>query len=332
MLDGDPLTRWSATPSEFSHPALTLDLGRSETITGIYLGLGRQPTTAFRQLLVEASSDGESWELVKDASWDFPISFRTDGQVSVMPDDVQMVLFAPRPARWLRLTLLQAFSGQSWTVAELDVFGQASAGTIFQPPRFADPSSFAVAEHRLLREADRHPESNAALLALRELYRDHGEVERLAAIDRMERERFSPAVPLDWRFGAPLELVGYDRKSVGPREVEVTYYWKAQRRMHSDYAAFVHVRGPRGQLQSDYALGVVGHPTSRWEAGEIVKQTERVTIPQQQPAGAYALEIGVWDPSDHHRLALGPWWHPSRAGELLRLTVSPGRLVTRASS
>ena len=157
---------------------------------------------------------------MKDASWDFPISFRTDRQVSVMPDDVQMVLFAPRPARWLRLTLLEPFPGQSWTVAELDVFGQASAGPIFQPPRFADPSSFEVAERRLLREADRHPESDAARPALRELYSSHGAAERLAAIDRMERARFSPAVPLGWRFGTPLELVGYDRKSVGRREVE----------------------------------------------------------------------------------------------------------------
>jgi hypothetical protein len=47
MLDGDPLTRWSAASDESSHPALTLDLGRDETITGVYLGLGGQPVTAF---------------------------------------------------------------------------------------------------------------------------------------------------------------------------------------------------------------------------------------------------------------------------------------------
>ncbi len=332
VIDGDPLTRWSVPPTAF-RPALTLDLGRSETITGIYLGLGGQPTTAFRRLLVEASGDGESWELVKDASWDSPISFRSDGQVSVMPDDVQMVLFPPRPARWVRLTLLQAFPGQSWTVAELDVFGQASAGPILQPPRFADPSSFEVAERRLLREADRHPESNAALLALRELYSSHGDAERLAAIDRMERERFSPAVPLGWRFGTALKLVGYDRKSVGPRAVELTYYWKAQRRMQSDYAAFVHVRGPHGQFPTDYVLGDAGHSTRTWEVGEIVKQTERVTIPQELPVGGYALEIGVWDPSDHHHLALGPWWHPAKSRDLLDLEVGPaGVPVATANS
>jgi len=63
-----------------------------------------------------------------------------------------------------------------------DVFGQGSGGPIFQSPVLADPSAFAVAEHRLLREIDRHPETSAALLELRELYRAHGETERVSAV------------------------------------------------------------------------------------------------------------------------------------------------------
>ncbi len=303
--------------NESSHPALTLDLGREETVNGVYVHLGGQPTTAFRRLLVEASMDGESWELVKDANWDFPISFRPDGQVSVMPDDVQMVLFAPRPARWLRLTLLETFPGQIWTVAELDVLGQASRGPIFQPPVLADPNSYEVAEHRLRREIDRHPETNATLLELRELYRAHGEAERAAAIDRLQTERFSPAVSLGWRFGTGLELVGYDRKSSGPRELEITYYWKARRRLEADYAASVHVRGPQGHFQSDYVLGPADHPTRTWQPGEIVKQTERLTISQDLPPGPYHVDIGVWDPANHHHLLLGPWWHAAKSAPLL---------------
>src|SRR5437773_1379181 len=154
VLDGDPETAWSAPPGS-SRPVLTVDLGRTETITGVYLALGGRPREAFHRLRVEASVDGRSWELAKEARWDFPISFGSDGQASVLPDDVQMVLFPPRPARWLRLTLLEPFPDQSWTVAELDVFGRASAGPVFQPPVLSDPSSFSVAERRLRREADR---------------------------------------------------------------------------------------------------------------------------------------------------------------------------------
>jgi F5/8 type C domain len=324
MLDGDLLTRWSAAADESSHPSLRLDLGRDQTISGVYLDLGGQPNAAFRHLLVETSRDGESWELAKDASWDFPISFRPDGQVSVMPDDVQMVLFAPRPARWLRLTLLEAFPGQIWTVAELDVFGQASAGSsIFQPPVFADPTSFEVAEHRLRREIDRHPETNAALLELRELYRTHGQPDRAAAIDRIQTERFSPTVALGWRFGAALELLGYDRKSSGPRELEITYYWKARSRMDADYAASVHVRGSQGHFQSDYVLGPADHPTRSWQPQEIVKQTERLTLPEELPSGVYDVHVGVWNPSDHHHLLLGPWWHHAKTAPLLEGVRAP---------
>ena len=62
VLDGDPLTRWSVPPTAF-RPALTLDLGRSETITGIYLG-GQQPTTAFPvacSLRPRATARAGSW-------------------------------------------------------------------------------------------------------------------------------------------------------------------------------------------------------------------------------------------------------------------------------
>ena len=38
----------------------------------------------------------------------------------MLPDDRQLVLFAPRAARWLRLTLSGA---HGWTVSELHVFG-----------------------------------------------------------------------------------------------------------------------------------------------------------------------------------------------------------------
>jgi hypothetical protein len=215
------------------------------------------------------------------------------------------------------------------TVVELDVFGRASAGPVFQSPVLSDPSSFAVAERRLRREADRRPESNAALLALRELYRTHGAADRFAEVDRLETERFSPATRLGWRFGGELELVGYDRRARGGRELEVTYYWKAERRMDRDYAASVRFDGP-ARFQIDYVLGEPARPTQTWKPGEIVKQTERVTIPVDAPPGRYVAELGVWSPSDRRHLRLAPWWHPARTAVLLSLDATPDHLVARA--
>jgi hypothetical protein len=182
-----------------------------------------------------------------------------------------MVLFQPRPAHWLRLTLVEPFPGESWTVAELFVFGRATTGPVFQPPLLSDPSSFAVAERRLRREVDRRPDSDAPLLALRELYRTNGANDRLTEIDRLEKERFSPETRLGWRFGGDLELIGYDRRALGSREFELTYYWKADRRMDDDYAASVRFDGPE-RFESDYILGDPGRQTRTWQPGETVKQ------------------------------------------------------------
>jgi hypothetical protein len=328
-LDGDPATAWSV-PATASRPALTLDLGGSQTVTGVSLSLGLRKKEAFHRLTVEASSDGQSWELVKEARWDFPMTFRSDGQVSVLPDDVQMVLFPPRTARWLRLTLLEPFPGQSWSIAELEVFGRTSAGLVFQPPVLADPSSFAVAERRLRRRLDRELDSNAALLELRALYRRHDDRDGLADLDRLEHERFSPTVRVGWSFGGLLRLLGYDWERVGGR-IDLTYYWQAERAMDRDYAASVHFDACGQRLQSDYVLGALAHPTRSWQPGEIVKQTQRVTVPDGASAGRYTVELGVWSPSDRRHLRLGPWWHPSRAGNLLRLEVSPEGVSTEAS-
>ena len=279
-LDGDPATGWSAPPT--GGPAmLTLDLGREETVTGVFFALGAWPSDAFHRLRIEASTTGTSWDPVKDARWDFPLSFRPDGRVSVLPDDVQMVLFPPHTARWLRMSLVESAYGHDWSVAELHVFGVGRSAGIELPPAI-DPGS--------------------------------------------------PAVPVDWSFGGALRLLGYDWRPLGKREFELTYYWQAERALDRDYAVFAHVIGAQQSFQDDYVLGTPTHPTHTWEPGEVFKQTRRVIVPPGVAAGSYTVQVGVWNPSDHRHLRLGPWWHPSRAGELLQITVSPDESVTRASS
>src|SRR5262249_9473851 len=156
--DGDPWTYWSA-PSQAPPPVLTVDVGAEEEIAGVYLALGERPGDAFHHLRVEASRDGSAWQLVKEARWDFPVTFRSNGQVSILPDDVQMVLFAPQRARWVRLVLLEAFPERNWSVGELAIFGtRPDAGESSLPlelPVFSDPTSSDVLERRLRLEVDR---------------------------------------------------------------------------------------------------------------------------------------------------------------------------------
>jgi hypothetical protein len=113
LLDGDPWTYWSA--EQGSAPALTVDLGAERVLSGVYLALGERKNDGFQRLRIDASNDGERWSRVKDAQWGFPARFRPDGQVRVVPDDAQMVLFPPRATRWLRLALVAANPGRHWS-------------------------------------------------------------------------------------------------------------------------------------------------------------------------------------------------------------------------
>jgi F5/8 type C domain-containing protein len=322
VLDGDPWTYWSAPPGA-ARPELVVDLGAEQEIAGVYLALGELPGEAFHRLRVEVSGDRATWRLVKEAQWDFPATFQSDGQVSVVPDNVQMVLFAPLRARWLRLVLLDAFPERRWSVGELAILAPANDGrldgVLLAFPIFSDPRSPEVLERRLRLEADGEPASNRALLELARHYRSRGDREHLAEVDRLTADRFVPQTLVTWRFGRDLVLVGYDWRALDSRRFEITYYWQAARKMAVEYAVYAHFAGPSFRFQDDYVLGAPARTTETWEPGEVVKEKRIVTLPETAPAGDYAMEVGVWDPNERRHLRIG-WWG-AEAKTLLRLAV-----------
>ena len=91
--------------------------------------------------------------------------------------------------------------------------------------------------------------------------------------------------------------------------------------MESDYAMTGHFQGPETVHQDDYLLGAVEHTTRSWEPGETFKQTRRIELPRDMPAGRYAFEVGVWDPETRRHLQRG-WWRGSQA-LLLYAVVGP---------
>jgi hypothetical protein len=309
MLDGDLDTAWSV-PTSGTHPELTIDLGREETVSGIYTNVGEWPEDGFHRIAVEASADRTNWELVKEATWDFPVSFRSDGSASVMPDEVQMVLFPPRRARWLRLRLLEAPPERNWSIAELEVFGPGGKDSLFRAPSYADESSFELVERRLRKRERLEPFSDQPLRELETTYRAEGDVASLRMVAQEEARRFRPQVEVNWHFGSLLTLVGYDARKLDERQVEITYYWKAEQKLPSDLAVSVDIERGGSRLNEDYLLGVPGYLSSAWNAGEIVKLTRPVTIPESASPGEYKVKIRVWDPATkrHLRLRSGLWF------------------------
>src|SRR5207249_8800432 len=150
-------------------------------------------------------------------------------------------------------------------------------------PALADPGSPELVERRLRREFALEPSTTRPLLELERLYARIGERDRLAEVQRLAAERFTPAVRVGWTFGGVLRLLGYDARTIDDAKLELTYYWQAHERMDRDYAVFLHVHGSAERFQGDYLLGPPGRPTHTWLAGEIVKQTERVVLPPGTP-------------------------------------------------
>jgi hypothetical protein len=103
-------------------------------------------------------------------------------------------------------------------------------------------------------------------------------------------------------FGKELELFGVD----GPLEarpgetVRLAYYWRLLEPTSYDYWVFLHVVGLPGGGNHDAIVGSYG--SSRWAAGERVRQTVTFTVPPDTAPGTYPLRVGVWLPSTGRRL------------------------------
>jgi hypothetical protein len=180
----------------------------------------------------------------------------------------------------------------------------------------------ALLERHRREQIDGEPWSDRAIRALRGEYELAKRMDGVAEMDRLERERFTPATKVGWDFGGLLTLVGYDLEAIGPREFDVTYYWRARRKMKANYAAFVHFDGPGSRFQDDHVLGVPLHDTASWEDEETVKVTRRIRVPESAAAGTYSMRLGVWEPRiGKHLHRREGWWRRSRDETLLRLEV-----------
>jgi hypothetical protein len=305
MLDGDLWTYWSV-PAKAPKPVITLDLGRLETVSGVFLAGGDRGHDGFVRLRIDSSADGVDWHLVKEARAGLPLFFERSGQITTVVRIRQDVLFAPIATRFLRLTLLEGDRKYAWSIAELGVFGPGPASVAFAEPGFADPTSPALVERRLRLQSLREPENHLPLVELRRLYRSLGEAEKTREIERLEAARFRPQVPLGWRFGPDLKLIGYDWRALGSRRVEITYYWQAMGSMGEEYASYVRLRAADRSLRDDSVLGGM-RPTVRWLPGEIVKDRRLLTLAQD---GSCEATIGVWAPRPGRHVGAGRWWGP----------------------
>lgn len=107
-------------------------------------------------------------------------------------------------------------------------------------------------------------------------------------------------------FDGELALEGYSHREVDGHE-KVELKWSASRKPSADYWVFVHAMDGSGSdpsFQLDHPLKNGGKETSRWDAGDSVKDIFPVTPRGNRPAGTYMLRIGLYVPSPTRILQL----------------------------
>ena len=109
------------------------------------------------------------------------------------------------------------------------------------------------------------------------------------------------AVASSAAFGERLTLTGYELQSA-TGGAQLRLFWQVERPDAGDVTVFRHVVDAAGNLlaQQDGLLAGGDYPATLWQAGDGLVDTAVVPL----PAGAAALQVGLYDPASGERLPL----------------------------
>jgi hypothetical protein len=126
---------------------------------------------------------------------------------------------------------------------------------------------------------------------------------------------------LDANLGDAVDLVGatLSQNTLAPGKVlGVTLIWRARRDLQEDYTVFLQLLDGAGKpwAAEDARPWQGRYPTSRWQAGEVVRDSHTLTLAADAPDGAYRLIAGLYRSSDRQRLPLAGLFRTGDSVEL----------------
>lgn len=95
-----------------------------------------------------------------------------------------------------------------------------------------------------------------------------------------------------------VELLGYDLELPGEGSVgagqrfEVTWYWRVIGKAPAGYQVFVHIDGHGLRLNGDHVPVGGQYPTKFWEQGDLIADSQELTVPASYRVGDYAMYVG----------------------------------------
>ncbi|MEW5957225.1 MAG: DUF2079 domain-containing protein [Chloroflexota bacterium] len=131
-----------------------------------------------------------------------------------------------------------------------------------------------------------------------------------------------PLTLTDAGFGPAIQLTGYwfDPHDLQPgRSFPVLLRWTARRPPEADYTVFIHLLAADGRLvaQNDAVpTWLTATPTSQWPVEQALLDSHALTPPDNLPAGAYTLQVGLYDPQTLERLIQPDGSNVFRLGEV----------------
>jgi hypothetical protein len=112
-------------------------------------------------------------------------------------------------------------------------------------------------------------------------------------------------------FDEYIELIGYDLElpesdSVGAgQRFTLTWYWKAIGEVPTGYEVFVHIDGNGLRLNGDHGPVADRYPTRLWEPGDIVVDTQTLSVPPNFRPGDYTIHVGLFKGSKRLEVSSG---------------------------
>jgi hypothetical protein len=115
----------------------------------------------------------------------------------------------------------------------------------------------------------------------------------------------TPTHPVSIQWGPSIQLLGYDIDEAAflpGNTVSLNLYYQSNAPVAENYTAFVHLLGDTNPTsgnslwtQNDSEPCYTFYPTSMWKAGEIIKDTIVLQLPQDMPPGTYTLATGFYN-------------------------------------
>lgn len=178
-----------------------------------------------------------------------------------------------------------------------------SRGKVFERLGMIDK---AMRDYDMILQSDSW--SRNQLLYLSGFYQSIGTKEKVELIEKELSEGFEPKTKMDIKYGGAIRLLGIGmdpQKAKRGEKVRIVYYWEALKRMDKDYAIFAHFKNDgRIVFQNDHYPLSGGYQTSKWEKGDIIRESYDILVPEDAERGVYNLTIGIWNPEDERRLKI----------------------------